>query len=491
MPGTIRSQVRAVIAGGLVSLACGAAANAATPITVLTYNTDHGGKLNGTTGQLNTIAAQNPDVVVLEEASYTQLSEYVSGLNSRMNTTAWHGIYAQLCNTGTAPTCTVYDITTVMILTRLRTVSSSSKLIWAKDDYHVARPAVQMTVALADGTQVNVFGAHLPALSDAQTSRITFVNTLTTWAQSFAAPRLAGGDFNDLSGTSPITAMTQQYGDVWKAVGSGAGYTHSSTGTSLTSRIDYWFADLNGGATAVSAHTAGSLADSDHISLTATYNIPSKAVVVTLSETTLLDDSFSTLNKTTWPYGVYTGAQDSTIALAVNGAFQIGALKDGVTGTHYNGISSAKYDLSSDGSMSVQLVRAPNVATDAYAMFAAGSDGNNFYRWYESGNALVAEKKIAGTKTTLVNLPYDAAADQFLRIRREYNSATGTNDIVFETAPNNAGTPGTYTIRYREAWNSNVVATAMKCELKAGTSDAIVAPGTVTWDHVHVAKNSK
>lgn len=470
-----------------------AAANASTlPITVITYNTDHGGRPNGTTGQLNTIAAQNPDVVVLQEGGASQLSTYVDGLNSRSGTTAWHGVAAKHCDTGVSPTCTVYTDESTMVLTRLKTVSSSSKLIWAKDDYHVARASVQMTVALADGTQVNVFVCHLPALSDAAASRLQYVNLFQNWARSFPGPRLVGGDFNDSPETPSIAAMTQQYGDVWKAVGSGAGYTHSHDGVTLTSRIDYWFADLTGGATAVAAHTAGSLADSDHISVTATYAIPSKAVVVSTStETTLLDDGFSTFNKTVWPYGIYTGTQDSTIALTVNGAFQIGPLKSGVTGSHYDGISSATYDLSSNGSMSVQLVQVPNVATTAYAMFAAGSDGNNYYRWYESGNALVAEKRIAGAKSPLVNLPYDATADQFLRIRREYNTATGTNDVVFETAPSNAGAPGTYTVRYREAWNANVVATAMKCELKGGTSDAVVSAGTVTWDNVHVARNSR
>ncbi|HZT77696.1 MAG TPA: endonuclease/exonuclease/phosphatase family protein [Vicinamibacterales bacterium] len=478
----------------LTLMIAAAAAKAATvPITVLTYNTYHGGRLDGTTGQLNTIAAQNPDVVVLEEAGYNELATYVDGLNTRFGTTAWHGVYTQLCNAGQAPTCTSYDLTTVMVLTRLKTLATSSIQIWAKDDYHVARPAVQMTVALPDGTPVTIFGVHLPALSDAQASRVTFVNTFQAWAQTFAGPRLAGGDYNDSPGTTPINAMTTQYRDAWKAVGSGTGLTHSSNGTTLTSRIDYWFSDLTSGATAVAAHTAGSLADSDHISLTVTYNVPANpgTVTQTSTETTLYDDAFTTLNKTYWPYGVFTGSQDATIPLAVNAGFHIGALKAGASGSHYNGISSKTFDLSQSGSISAQLVQSPNTATEAYAMFAAGSDGSDFYRWYESGNALVAEKRVAGVKTTLVDLPYDASADAFLRIRRELNAATGTTDVVFETAPNTNGAPGAYTVRYRETWDARVVATEMKCELKAGTSEADVAPGSVTWNHLHVATNSK
>jgi len=486
-----------VLSAMLYPVAASAAAN---PITVLTYNTYHGGRLNGTTGQLNTIAAQNPDVVVLQEAGASQLATYVSGLNTRFGTTAWHGIASKHCNAGSEPTCTAYIDESTMILTRLKTVSSQVRLIWAKDDYHVARGAAQMTVALTDGTQVNVFVGHLPALSDAAASRLKYVSTFQAWAQTFASPRLVGGDFNDSPSTATISAMKGQYGDAWSAVGSGVGYTHSSNGTTLTSRIDYWFSDLGGAATVASAHTAGSLADSDHISVTAKYTVAARPIIVTqpplpqppaAGETVLFDEAFASFNKTAWPYGVFTGSQDSTIPLTVTGGFQIGALKGGLTGSHYNGISSVKYNLTNNGAISAQLVQAPNTATTAYGMFAAGSDGNNYYRWYESENSLVAEKRIAGTKTTLVTLPYDTTADQFLRIRRENNAATGTVDVVFETAPNTGGTPGVYTARYRETWNAAVVASALKCEIKAGTSVAEVAPGTVVFGHVRVATNTR
>ena len=127
----------------------------------------------------------------------------------------------------------------------------------------------------------------------------------------------------------------------------------------------------------------------------------------------LLDDRFTTFVSANWPSGTFTSAQDTSIALTADGAFRIGALKSSMTGSHYNGVSSGKFDLTNNGYGWVQLVQPPNTATAAYAMFAAGSDGSNFYRWYESGNAMVAEKKIAGAKTTLVNLPYSSTAHQF------------------------------------------------------------------------------
>jgi len=465
---------------------------AAATITVMTYNTEHGGlaKTPATTdAQISAIASQNPDVVVLQETYNNQLTHYVNGLNARLGTTAWHGAYSRHCMAGTAPTCTTWAGDNVMILTRLATLSTDPILVWAKDDYRVARGAIQMTVALSDGTPVHVFGCHLPANSDAKAARMTYLTTLQAWAQSFAGPRLVGGDFNDTPDNASIGVMTQQYNDAWALGGTGLGYTHSHDGVTATTRIDYWFSDVNGTAKLASVKVVGSLANSDHLAVVAAYNVGSTPPPPTA--TVLLDDRFDAFVSAAWPYGIFTSTPDSSIALAVTGTFRIGPLKSSATGSHYSGISSGKHDLTNSGSAYVQLVQAPNTATLAYAMFAAGSDASNFYRWYEAGNALVAEKKVSGTKTTLVNLPYDSVAHQFLRIRRESTLATGMTDVVFETAPNNAGAPGTFTMRYREAWDAHVVPSAVKFELKAGTSGAVISPGTVSWDNFHASANPK
>jgi endonuclease/exonuclease/phosphatase family metal-dependent hydrolase len=468
-----------------------ATARAATPnIKVMTYNTHHGGTAATpatTEGELDTIAAQNPDVVVLQEAYVTQLSSYVNGLNSRLGTNAWHGSYARHCQAGTEPTCTTYRTETVMILTRLTTLAVTPRLIWAKDNYHVARATIRMSVALSDGTQANVFVCHLPALSNAQAARVTYVNTFNTWAQSFAGPKLVGGDFNDSAGTTPIVAMAQQYSDAWALGGSGTGYTHMHyPSLTATSRIDYWFSDKATPTSFGTVSVVGDPTDSDHLGVVATYAILSNLP----GDTALMDEHFDVFDATQWPGGVITGTQDSTIPVAFTGGMlQIGALKASTSSAHYNGISSGAYNLSTNGCAAAQLVTSPDTATTAYAMFAVARDSNNLYRWYQSGNTLVAEKKIAGVKTVLVNLQYDAAAHQFLRIRRVYNAATGAQDVVFETALNNGGVPGTFTERDRDVWDTRVVATSLKFELKAGTSVPEVAPGSAYWDNVRAAVN--
>ncbi|HMD35519.1 MAG TPA: Ig domain-containing protein, partial [Vicinamibacterales bacterium] len=211
----------------------------------------------------------------------------------------------------------------------------------------------------------------------------------------------------------------------------------------------------------------------------------SKPLTLTVAEQVLLADGFDTLDRARWPGTTFTSAADATLPVsATGGTLQIGLLASAI-GSHYNGINSPAYDISGGGSASVQLTQPGNGL--AYAMFAAGSDGSNYYRWYVSGGQIVAERRVAGTKKTLVAAPYDAAAHQFLRVRSELN-ADGTTDVVFETAPNVGGAPGTFSEFYRESWDAHVVLSAVKFELKGGTSDTVAAPGSVRFDNFNAAR---
>ena len=480
-------MIRTRLIVALVCLVCASFASmaAASGVKVMTYNTHHGGAPDG---QLDTIAAQAPDIVVLQEASYTQLAYYVAGLNSRLKTTAWHGQAARHCVAGTAPTCTTWYDGSVMILTRLQTLATNPILIWAKDDYVVARSAMRMQVALSDGTAINVFVVHLPAdvggsFDAGQPARDQYIATFMPWAATFAGTRLVGGDFNSHPTWTSITSMTQAYADAWATLNSSGGYTH--TNPNVSTRLDYWFSQ-KGAATLTGVTVVPDTVDSDHRPVVATYTLASTAAPPPPpppAATTVLADGFTSVDRVRWPNALFTGSTDTTIPVAAGGTLTIGPLRASTTDTHYNGITSSAYNLSADGYAYAQLVQAANQATDAYAMFAMGSDGNDFYRWYVSNGALVAERKIAGVKTTLVDLPYDRTADQFLRIDRQYNSATGVEEVVFQTAPNASGSPGTFTVRYREAWNTAVAAVALKFELEAGTSDALISPGAVIWDN--------
>jgi hypothetical protein len=47
--------------------------------------------------------------------------------------------------------------------------------------------------------------------------------------------------------------------------------------------------------------------------------------------------------------------------------------------------------------------------------------------------------------------------------------------------------PGTFTVRYRESWDARVKASSLRFELKAGTSEAVVSPGSAVWRSFHAA----
>ena len=64
-------------------------------------------------------------------------------------------------------------------------------------------------------------------------------------------------------------------------------------------------------------------------------------------------------------------------------------------------------------------------------------------------------------------------------------------DVVFETATDKGGVPGTFTERFRETWDTRVAATSLKVELKAGTSVPEFAAGSAYWDNARVASDCR
>jgi hypothetical protein len=173
---------------------------------------------------------------------------------------------------------------------------------------------------------------------------------------------------------------------------------------------------------------------------------------------------------------------DSTVHVTeTNQRLEIGPLNQNPTGASYNGMrSTATYDFTG-ASMYVQLIQPPATGTtDAWALVAIGKDSNNYYRWeIGQGNITVLKKMAGGAKQPLHTEPYNATNHQFLRVRH-----SGTS-VIFETAPNNNGSPGTWAPFYSEAWDTtNLPVTAVAFELKAGSTNAQpVAPGTVVFDN--------
>jgi hypothetical protein len=204
----------------------------------------------------------------------------------------------------------------------------------------------------------------------------------------------------------------------------------------------------------------------------------------------LIEDNFNdnAIDFAKWQLNnLFSGFTDSTVPAVETGQrFQIGALFAGQSGSHYNGIRSASSFNFTGGYGYVELVQAPSAATKADAMFTAGIDAHNYYRIYVEEGIFICQTRIAGAKRNLFTAAYNAVTHRYWRIRHE----TQTGNVVFETAGDNGGSPGSWTIRYSEKWDTAAIPLgALMLELKAGTWQVeSSAPGTVIFDNFRAAR---
>jgi hypothetical protein len=207
------------------------------------------------------------------------------------------------------------------------------------------------------------------------------------------------------------------------------------------------------------------------------------------TETVLLEDNFNdnTLNTTKWTANnLYSGFTDSSVPVAeTQQQIQFGPLLRNVGGSHYNGIRSASSFGFTNAYAYVEIVQPPASNTGANAMFTLGNSVDNYYRIYLEGGTLFGQKRINGAKSTLFSAPFNAVNDRYWRIRHD----SATNRVIFETAPNNGGVPGTWTQRHSETWNAAVNLATVLFELKGGTWQVEAnTPGTVSFDNFKAAR---
>lgn len=204
----------------------------------------------------------------------------------------------------------------------------------------------------------------------------------------------------------------------------------------------------------------------------------------------LLDDDFNdnSLNLAKWQLNnLFSGFTDATVPTNETGQrLQIGPLFSGQAGSHYNGIRSASAFNFTGAYSYVELVQGPAVATKADAMFTIGIDAHNYYRIYVEEGIFICQARIAGSKRNVFTAAYNPAVHRYWRIR--HDAASG--NVVFETASDSGGVPGTWTVRASEAWNTSAVPLgALLIELKAGTWQVeSTAPGVVIFDNFRLVR---
>lgn len=204
----------------------------------------------------------------------------------------------------------------------------------------------------------------------------------------------------------------------------------------------------------------------------------------------LLEDDFNdnSLNFAKWQLNnLFSGFTDSTVPTSETAQrLQIGPMFSGQSGSHYNGLrSSSSFNFTGAYSY-VELVQPPSASTKADAMFTIGIDAHNYYRIYVEEGVLICQSRIASVKRNLFTVAFNAVTHRYWRIRHE----TGTGNVVFETASDSGGLPGSWTIRYSEPWDTAAVPlSAVMFELKAGTWQAEPsAPGVVIFDNFRAFK---
>jgi len=208
-----------------------------TTLRVMQYNIR---KTMGTDGACNpdrvanTIVAQNPDVVSLNEVNFFSgtcawtfdMGERLQSLVSQKTGVTW---YRQNVNVNGGSTG--YGN---VLLSRYRPVSSSSTLL------SYTRGVAQMGIVV-NGRTVNVFSTHVEYYT--AWWRPIQIAEAVRWILNFSEPRIVLGDFNSWPGTSDYYLMATPYLDAW-AVAQSNGTASSFNGTGNTeglSRLDYVF----------------------------------------------------------------------------------------------------------------------------------------------------------------------------------------------------------------------------------------------------------
>jgi hypothetical protein len=275
----------------------------------------------------------------------------------------------------------------------------------------------------------------------------------------------AGGTSVTISGTNFVSGAAVTIGG---SAATNVVVTNSTTITGVTP------SHPAGGVTVIVTNPDG---QSSALTNGYTYSTASPLEVVLLAD----DFNDNSLDASKWTANLFSGFTDTSLPIAeVNQRLEIGPLLMNTNGSHYAGLRSlTAYDFT-NGYCYVQVIQVAVSSTTADAMLTVGRDVNGYYRIYVEKGSIFFQKRIGGAKTTMLTAAYDSTNDRYWRIR--HDSALGK--VVFETAPDNAGSAGTWAVRYTESWNTtSIPLSAVLFEMKAGTwQSETTAPGRVIFD---------
>ena len=233
MQGKVHALTVGVLAGCLFA-AVGSAQTTSGTLRVMQWNIHNALGSDGVCNPdrtADTIVAQNPHVVSLNEVKYFagacswnfDMSERLQSLLQQKTGVTWYRNYVQ----------TNSKVGNVL-LSRYPLVSSSSTLL--SNDRGVAQVGI-----VVSGRIVNFFSTHVEYFTASW--RTTQINEAILFIQNFSEPRIVMGDFNTGPGTSDYLLMAKPYQDAWAAATSaGTATAYNGTGNTIGgSRFDYVF----------------------------------------------------------------------------------------------------------------------------------------------------------------------------------------------------------------------------------------------------------
>jgi endonuclease/exonuclease/phosphatase family metal-dependent hydrolase len=153
-----------------------------------------------------------------------------------------------------------------------RITDTSQKYFPYADCWNSARVSLRAQIDV-NGLPVQVFVNHLQTggcANDAQ-SRYNSMRDFKAWAANYSAPQIVGGDFNaDPDQIDTSSGMVPNFVDSWFVAGQGSRYTGFSPNPNM--KLDYWFSDASGRATAQTSNVQQNTGQvSDHLPVQATF----------------------------------------------------------------------------------------------------------------------------------------------------------------------------------------------------------------------------
>jgi len=214
-------------------------------LRVMTWNISMGKNLAGTMNvdeQVALMADSGAHIIALQEVTVSSGADlrvlYETKLEA-LTQRDWTAVWAP----DPRPTPSEGNL----ILTMLPMLSSSifqyDSAPWDPSWLDTKRAAAQISVSV-NAVPVTVFATHLPLDTNHRRSHI---NAMLTWIAGFAGPRIVGGDFNMVAGTTEYATMRGAFADAWTLLApNDQGFTmdkRSSAGNT-PGRIDYWWQEI-------------------------------------------------------------------------------------------------------------------------------------------------------------------------------------------------------------------------------------------------------